>query len=143
GGAVESWGVGDPLRGGGGEQGGAVGWVIAARNRLHDSMLLDMLVRLARDDSYPNMRDVAVVTRDYAALAISKDDPYRRRYGEIIGQDWGKVEKGFFDYAIRDAIVTRPTYRAIRKQALALVEEFGRSSSDILPTARHNFGLLT
>src|SRR5262249_27639663 len=76
-------------------------------------------------------------------LAISKDDPYRRRYGEIIGQDWGKVEKGFFDYAIKDVIVLRPTYRAIRKQALALVEEFGRSSTDILPMARQKFGLLT
>src|SRR5262245_57170895 len=141
--ALDFWVVEDHLRRRGEEQARAAWWDIAARNRLHDSMLLDMLVRLARDDRYPNMRDLAVVTRDYAALAISKDDPYRRRYGEIIGQDWGKVEKGFFDYAIRDALVTRPTYRAIRKQALTLVEEFGRSSSDILPTARQQFGLLT
>src|SRR5262245_13538606 len=141
--AFDFWVVEDHLRQRGEEQARAAWWDIAARNRLHDSMLLDMLVRLARDDSYPDMRDLAVVARDYTGLAISKDDPYRRRYGEIIGQDWGKVEKGFFDYAIRDALVVRPTYRAIRKQALALVEEFGRSSSDILPMARQQFGLLT
>src|SRR5262249_25217479 len=70
----------------------------AAGNRLHDSMLLDMLVRLARDDSYPNPRDLAALARQYAGLEISKDDPYRMRYAEIIGRDWDEVEEGFFTY---------------------------------------------
>src|SRR5262249_50491799 len=141
--AFDFWVVEDHLRQRGEEQARAAWWDIVTRNCLHDSMLLDMLVRLARDDSYPDMRDLAVVARDYAGLEGSKDDPHPLRYGEILGKDWSEVEKGFFDYALRDAIVTRPTYCAIRKQALALVEEFGRSSSDILPMARQQFGLLT
>jgi DNA polymerase I-like protein with 3'-5' exonuclease and polymerase domains len=118
-------------------------WDIAATNRLHDSMLLEMLARLATDDSYPDPRDLATVAKQYARLEISKDDPFRMRYGEIIGVDWNMVEDGFFDYAVKDAIVTRLAYLAIRKQALTLVEQFGRHNNDILLDARERFGLLT
>jgi hypothetical protein len=118
-------------------------WDIVSNIRLHDSMLLDALVRLARDDSYPKMRDLAVVAKLYAGMEISKDDPFRTRYGEIIGMDWETVEDGFFSYAVKDAIVTKPTYLAIRKQAVKLAEEFGRHSADILPDARQRFGPLT
>jgi hypothetical protein len=118
-------------------------WEVAEKNRLHDSMLLDMLVRLARDDSYPSPRDLAAVAQDYAGLEISKTDPYRMRYGEILGRDWGAVEDGFFAYAVKDAIVTRPTYLAIRRQALTLAREFGSHGRDVLPDARQRFGLLT
>jgi 3'-5' exonuclease len=118
-------------------------WGIADKNRLHDSMLLDMLVRLAANDSYSEPRDLAAVARHYAGLEIAKNDPYRTRYGEIIGKDWATVDAGFFTYAVKDAIATRPTYLAIRKKAVALVEEFGRNSKDILPNAREKFGLLS
>ncbi len=119
-------------------------WRIADQNRLHDSMILDMLVRLARDDSYPNPRDLGFVAWGYAALEVSKDDPYRVRYGELIGADWDEIEEeGFFAYAVKDALATRLAYREIRKQALALAEAFGRHSSDIPPGARQQFGLLT
>src|SRR5262249_17958279 len=87
--------------------------------------------------------DLALVAKHYAGLEITKDDPYRKRYGEIIGKDWQAVEEGYFKYGIKDAIVTRPTYQAIRKQALALAEAFGRHRNDILPDARQGFGLLT
>jgi DNA polymerase I-like protein with 3'-5' exonuclease and polymerase domains len=118
-------------------------WTIADSNRMHDSMLLDMLVRLAKNDSYPVPRDLATIARQCTGLTISKEDPYRSRYGEIIGKDWGDVEEGFFDYAIKDAMVTKPTYTAIRKQALSIVGDFGRSTAEILPDARQKFGLLT
>ncbi|VTT98777.1 dna-directed dna polymerase : Uncharacterized protein OS=Acanthamoeba castellanii str. Neff GN=ACA1_322130 PE=4 SV=1: DNA_pol_A_exo1: DNA_pol_A [Gemmataceae bacterium] len=120
-----------------------VWWRIADQNRLHDSMLMDMLVRLARDDRFPEMRDLAVVAQQYAGLTISKDDPFRMRYGEIIGKSWDEVEEGFFRYGIKDAIVTRLAYLAIRKQAVALVEAFGRDHPEIRSDARQKFGLLT
>src|SRR5262249_14218409 len=63
-------------------------------NRLHDSMLLDMLLRLARDDTFPRPRDLAVVAGEYAGLVVDKADPYRKRYGEILGRDWAGVEEG-------------------------------------------------
>jgi site-specific DNA-adenine methylase/DNA polymerase I-like protein with 3'-5' exonuclease and polymerase domains len=137
------WVVVDHLTRRGEEQARRSWWEIADKNRLHDSMLLDMLVRSAKDDSFPDPRNLAVVAKQYADLTITKEDPYRKRYGEIMGQDWDGIDQGFLDYAIRDAIVTRPTYLAIRKQALAVAEKFGRDSSDILPDARQKFGLLT
>jgi hypothetical protein len=137
------WTVEAHLRQRGEEQARQAWWEIADRNRLHDSMLMDMLVRLARNDSYPDPRNLGVVARAYAKLEVSKDDPYRKRYGEIIGKSWNDVEDGFFDYAVKDAIVTRPAYLALRKQALALIEEFGRHNADVLPGARQKFGLLS
>src|SRR5262245_20420849 len=96
--AFDFWVIEAHLRGRCEEEAVRAWWEIAARNRLHDSMLLDMLVRLARDDSYPDPRNLAVVAGAYAGLSISKDDPYRVRYGEIIGKAWGTVEQGFFEY---------------------------------------------
>jgi hypothetical protein len=141
--AFDFWAVEDHLRRRGEEEARRAWWEIAETNRLHDSMLLDMLVRLARDDSFPESRNLAVVAKHYAGLDVDKADPYRLRYGEIIGRDWGAVEDGFFSYAIKDAVVTRPTYLAIRRQALALADEFDRHGSDVLPDARERFGLLT
>jgi hypothetical protein len=141
--AFDFWVVENHLRQRGEEAARRAWWDLAEQNRLHDSMLLDMLVRLARDDSYPDPRDLATVAKHYADLSIAKDDPYRLRYGEIIGANWDAVEEEFFTYAIKDAIVTRPAYLAIRKQGLALLEEFGRESGDIHPNARQRFGLLS
>jgi hypothetical protein len=106
-------------------------------------MLLDMLVRLARSDNYPAPRNLGEVAREYADLQVDKDDPYRTRYAEIIGKNWDDVEEGFFTYAIKDAIVTRPAYLSLRKRARALAEESGRSSGDIRADAAFTFGLLT
>jgi hypothetical protein len=141
--AFDFWVVAEHLRRRGEDEAHRAWWEVAGSNRLHDSMLLDMLVRLARDDSYPDPRDLAIVARHYAGLEITKEDPHRRRYGEIIGKDWDAVDEGFFAYPVKDAIATRVAYRAMRKQALALAEEFGRHSGDILPDARQRFGLLT
>jgi hypothetical protein len=141
--AFDYWVVEQHLRRRGEEEARRAWWDVADRNRLHDSMLLDMLVRLARDDSYPAPRDLAEVAKHYAGLEISKEDPYRTRYGEILGRDWEEVEDGFFAYAVKDAIVTRPAYLALRKRALALAEEFGRTSADVRADARQRFGLLT
>jgi DNA polymerase I-like protein with 3'-5' exonuclease and polymerase domains len=141
--AFDFWVVAEHLRRRGEDEAHRAWWEVAGSNRLHDSMLMDMLVRLARDDSYPDPRDLAVVARHYAGLEITKEDPYRRRYGEIIGKGWDAVDEGFFEYPVKDAIATRVAYRAMRKQALALAEEFGRHGGDILPDARQRFGLLT
>ena len=51
-------------------------------------------------------RNLADVGQQYAGMEISKEDPFRMRYGEIIGVDWAGVEDGFFEYAVKDVIVT-------------------------------------
>jgi hypothetical protein len=137
------WVVEDHLRRRGAEEARRAWWAVAEDGRLHDSMLLDMLLRLARDDSFPEPRNLAVVALQYGGLEVDKDDPYRLRYGETLGRDWAEVEEGFFRYAVKDALVTRPAYLALREQALALAEESGRRCGDVLPDAAERFGLLT
>jgi DNA polymerase I-like protein with 3'-5' exonuclease and polymerase domains len=141
--AFDFWVLEQHLRLRGEEDARLAWWAVVVDNRLHDSMLLDMLVRLARNDSFPEQRNLAVIAREYAHLEISKDDPYRMRYGEIIGEDWGEVEAGFFSYAIKDAIVTRLAYARLRTEAQALADDFLRDGSDVLPQAADRFGLLT
>jgi hypothetical protein len=88
-------------------------------------MILDMLLRLAQSDAYPRPRDLAVIAKEYVGLSISKDDPYRKRYGEIIGRDWESVEPGFFAYAIKDPIATWYAYAALRRRAEEVAREAG------------------
>ena len=42
------------------------------------------------------LRNLAEVGREYARMEISKEDPFRLRFGELIGADWAGVEDGFF-----------------------------------------------
>jgi hypothetical protein len=119
----------------------AAWWRIAEEGRLCDSMLLDMLVRLARDDSFPEMRNLARVAKEYAGLEVDKADPYRLRYGEIIAKDWSAVDPGFFEYGARDAAVSLPTYLALRREALRLQAAF--PGGEILPDAEERFGPLS
>jgi hypothetical protein len=121
----------------------AAWWRLAESGRLHDSMIADMLLRLAEDDAFPKPRDLGIVAREYAGLEVDKDDPYRQRYGEIIGVRWSEVDPRFFEYAVKDAIVTLPTYLAIRRRALAVVRAFSRDSGDIPADARERFWLLS
>jgi DNA polymerase I-like protein with 3'-5' exonuclease and polymerase domains len=142
--AFDFWTVEKHLRQRGETEALAAWWQIAETNRLHDSMLLDMLVRLARDDAFPDPRRLDEVAREYAGLEITKADPYRLRYAELIGVDWSMVtEEGFWSYAIADAIVTQIAYVAIRQQAEQLLANFCGASTDILPDAVEKFGLLT
>jgi len=100
-------------------------WEIADGGRMHDAMILDMLVRLARHDAYPRPRDLGVIGREYAGLEVSKEDPYRLRYGEIVGKDWSSVEEGFFSYAVKDAIVTWHAHAELRRLAERIAAENG------------------
>jgi hypothetical protein len=104
-------------------------------------MLLDALVRLATDDTFPRPLPLDAVAREYAGLEITKDDPFRLRYREIIGADWAAVEEGFFTYAIRDSIVTLVAHRELRRRALALAER--HKPGELWPDAGERFGLLT
>lgn len=113
-------------------------WAMVDEGRVHDTMILDMLVRLARTDAFPGYRDLAVLGREYAGLEITKDDPYRKRYGEIVGRDWADVEPGFFEYAIKDPIVTWHVHQTQREQAAALAEAAG-----VKPDVVARFGVLT
>jgi hypothetical protein len=100
-------------------------WDAADEDRLHDTMILDQLIRLARHDAYPRQRNLGEVAAEYAGLEVDKADPYRMRYAEVIDVDWSAVDRGFFDYAIRDAIVTHAVYQVARTEAIGLMEKHG------------------
>src|SRR5262249_7638363 len=84
------------------------------------------------------------------ALRVDKDDPYRRRFGELVGLSaahWPGVDPGFFAYAVRDAVATRRLYPALAAAAYGLMVSFGFDRSaeryDIRPDALDRFGYLS
>lgn len=135
-------------------------WIIADRGQLHDAMLLDMLIRLARgfkddgDGMYP--RNLDEVAFEYAKVRVPKDNPYRTRFGELIGADWGTVDQGFFEYASHDALATwkvwEPMVREarvrIRGSKLRVSDQAGMiypddGGYDIVADAQKRYGWLT
>ena len=103
-------------------------------------MFLDALIRLARDDSYPQFRTLGVLAKAYLGVVVDKEDPYRLRYAELIDKPWEDADPGFFTYAIKDAIVTRKLWATLSAIASQMVKPF---ESQISPDSRNRFGLLT
>jgi hypothetical protein len=139
--AFDFWVIEEHLRRRGEEEARRAWWAVADDGRLHDSMILDALVRLAKDDTFPRPLRLDVVAREYAGLDVDKSDPYRLRYGEIIDKDWGTIEEGFFTYAIKDSIVTHPSHAELRRRAATLARR--RAGQEVWPDADQRFGLLT
>lgn len=118
-----------------------IAWVdVADQGRLHDTMILDALIRLARDDISPHSRDLGTLAQSYLGVVVDKADPFRRRYSELIGCDWDRIDPGFFSYAIKDAIVTRKLWAVLSATATELSKPF---AAELLPKATRRFGLLT
>ena len=119
--AFDFWVLLAHLRGHGPAGSEAILWRMAEGNQLHDTMLLDELVRLAVDGTTPIPRNLAQVAQDWAGISdLNKDDPYRKRYGEIIGKPWGSVEGEFFEYAAKDPLATFLAYCELKARATAL-----------------------
>src|SRR5262245_8591092 len=77
--AFTFWGVEQPLRSRGEDEAVRAWWQLAGEDRLHDPMLLDLLVRLARDDTNPHPRDLTAVARDITGQSLSPRPPASRR----------------------------------------------------------------
>lgn len=121
----------------------AVWWAIAGEARLACTMLLDELIQLGRIDADPRHRGLDVVAQEYCGLALDKQDPYRLRYGELIGLDvetWSIAEAGFFTYACKDPVVTLQVMRAQAKIAKQLIAPY---AAELLPEAERRYGPLT
>lgn len=101
-------------------------WDVVEEGRMHDSMLLERLLALARMDDPPNAyRTLGMVAAKFAGMEIDKEDPYRMRYGELLGvplDEWVKAEPGFFTYAAKDPIATLNVYDEIRRQIREYVQ---------------------
>jgi hypothetical protein len=135
-------------------------WNACHEGRVLDTMLLDQLLQLATGEFrkvagarkgdvkvYPGRLDE--VLADYTALRVDKDDPYRLRFGELVGlprKQWDGVDPGFFDYAIGDAVAVHRLYPALAYEATRLMHEHGfdpkATRYDIGPDAVERFGYL-
>ena len=127
-------------------------WMDHLRHRrLHDTMLLDMLVRLATDsDNSPKFppRNLGEVALEYVGIQLDKKNPYRKRFAELIGVDWSTVAPGFFKYAAADAVATARVYSRLRSLARKLMKKHGlkMEPQDVFtidPEAITKFGVLT
>jgi hypothetical protein len=143
-------------------------WDVCDRGRLFDTQILDMLLQLATgrfrkvagaggprrtsksEDMTVYPGNLAEVAADYTTLRVSKDDPYRLRFGELVGlgeRDWDQVDPGFFHYAVRDAVVTRRLYPALAAAAYQAMTAYGFDRKaqryEIRPDALEKFGYLS
>ena len=127
------WAVEHHLRVRGEHEAVTAWWAAADAGRLHDPMLLDALVRLARDDSPPTPRTLAAVARATtgADLGTAAQGPS----APMPGPAWVAA-------AVEEAVVTRSTYLALRKAAREVLARAG-AEGGIIPDARHRYGLLT
>jgi hypothetical protein len=121
--AFDFWVIDHHLQARGEEEARQAWWDACDGKRMHDTMFLDQLIGLARDDAEPIRRNLAKVGLEYARLEIGKEDPYRLRFGELMGVDWASVEDGFFDYAVKDVIVTLHAFRSMLLEAQRLMVE--------------------
>ena len=121
------------------------------RRRLHDTMLLDMLLRLALDSANSEElppRNLGELAKEHLGIQLNKESPYRKRFAELIGVDWSKVDPGFFKYAAADAVATARVYPVLRRLARAVMDRHGFSNTKqaqfaIDPKAVGKFGVLT
>ena len=115
---------------------------MAGDGRVRDSMLLDQLIRLARDgfrDPVPRALDI--VASEWAGVTeLNKSDSFRLRYGEIIGVDWSTVDRAFFEYAAKDPLATLFAYEAMAPMAQSIMREH---AAKIHADAAGTLGLLT
>ena len=128
-------------------------WDAIDQNRVFDTMILDMLVRIAKGHGASGgaeegiwARNLDEVASEYSHLSVDKTDPYRMRYVEIIGADFDKVDPGFFEYAVKDAIVTAKAYVPLAAIAQALAAPFIRGDvygKEVYTDAVTRYGVLT
>lgn len=139
-------------------------WDACHSGRLFDTMILDMLIQLAngqyrhvpsaraksREERKVYQGNLGDVLRDYTTLQIEKEDPYRWRFGELLGleiEQFADADEGFFQYAIADAAATHLLYPVLCQAAYELMLEQGFRRDairyEIRPDAIDRFGYLT
>lgn len=118
---------------------------IYQEGRFHDLMLLDQLLRLARNDPRGVFqRDLGSVSLDYGINWINKQDEHRAEYRQILGREleWPNLARDWFDYAVRDTVAVAAIYPRMIEESKQAYERAGINSllaSDLVK----QFGLLT
>jgi hypothetical protein len=110
----------------------------------HDTMLLHKLVLLAKGEKFYGL-NLAKLARAYDIPGEpDKDDPFRLRFGELIGLDdeaFRAADPGFFRYATADVVATLQIWQKLLPEATALHESLAASRT--YPDALARWGPLT
>lgn len=118
-------------------------WNCANEGMLHDTMILERLIALAHSDEHPgNYQSLDKLAKKYLGITLNKQDPYRLRFGELIGHpadSWHDFDCGFFKYAIADSICTLKIHEKLRAEAA----RYRPRLTEILPDAEKKWGQLT
>src|SRR5262249_55194922 len=103
---------------------------IADEGRLHDTMILDFLVQLATQtrSEVIRTRGLKDLVREYLGYHMPKDE-FRTDFAQIEGRDWNEVDRGYFDYAMRDPVGTYEVYRLLASRARVEAGRFPREST--------------
>lgn len=128
-------------------------WNLVESNRLHDTMLLDMLIRLAKglgeskvgsDEGKLFPQGLGKLCTQYArelqlSFDVDKESPYRLRFSELLKiEDWSTVDPGFFEYAAADPYATVKIYNLLKNEALSLCSKYEITEKQIT-----DYGMLT
>jgi len=119
-------------------------WNLVESNRLHDTMFLDMLIRLANglgeskvgsSEGHLFPQNLGKLSRDFAKeiqlhFEVDKESDYRLRFGELLlVSDWSKADPGFFAYAAGDALATKRIYDVLYPRAVEISKAHGISDA--------------
>ncbi|MFM7316638.1 MAG: hypothetical protein ACKO5E_06790, partial [bacterium] len=129
-------------------------WDCCNEGRLHCSMILDKLVRLADSSltgahkGFVKNRNLSEVSRTWSHVRPDKEDPYRLRFGELKGLDktaFQSVDEGFFKYAAEDAIAVWTIYPELVAHAENLLLDYQQCTGntpgfEIMPDAFEKYG---
>jgi hypothetical protein len=141
-------------------------WSSVDADRWHDSLILDMLLQLAtgryhRVAGAGAGEDVRLIPANLSVAAesvglppISKDDPYRLRFGELLGHSVEQMTANeefasFVDYALTDVLCCYRVYERQYRKAVEMMAAVGppphaaTGGYQIHPEARQRFGVLT
>lgn len=104
-------------------------WDASHNNRLYCLRMLYRLIVLGTEGDAPRKGTLAdVVARFAPQHKVDKKDPYRLRYGELIGKSKDaivRLEDGFRLYALADAEATRALWEPMHACAVSIMREAG------------------
>lgn len=140
-------------------------WDLGTKNQLSDTMVLDQLIQLAtgryRHSGASHSQEtklypvnLAVLASEFGVGELDKTDPYRLRYGELIGLTEAEIEghpefEGFAAYALKDVLAVYGIYPKQRELAIDLMRRVGwrpdrgQKTFEIHPEAVTKFGPLS
>lgn len=140
-------------------------WELGDGNKLHDSLILDLLLQLGTgkyrhpasfkggDEARLYPVDLGTLSAELGCGELDKGDQYRLRFGELLGLTQEQMDahaeaENFYAYALKDVIATWRVYQKQRVHGLELMRKVGWSPTpkktfEIRPDAVEQFGVLS